>query len=188
MIEGINILSGTYVLNWTGTATATVNGSAVVKGGTVALTGGANCTVRFSNGTFSLPQLEPGGLPTVFEGRSHGLELALCQRYGEAGVWTCSGFTHFFNGDTRASFTSFAATKRIVPTVALSTTSISIFALGANGSAVNVSGSVAAIEANTNGFSMSSMGNFANLSTAVGGGDYTWGLRNQQTFFASAEL
>lgn len=81
VIEGINILSGTYALSWTGTATATVNGSAVAKGGTVTLTGGANCTVQFRSGTFALPQLEPGTTATPFESRSCGLELALCQRY-----------------------------------------------------------------------------------------------------------
>jgi hypothetical protein len=81
VIEGINILSGTYTLNWTGTATATVDGSSVSKGGNVTLTGGTNCTVRFSNGTFSLAQLEPGSVATPFEHRSYGDELAKCQRY-----------------------------------------------------------------------------------------------------------
>jgi hypothetical protein len=81
VIEGLNILSGTYVLNWTGTATATVDGVSVAKGGTVTLTGGTNCTVRFSGGTLSLPQLEPGTVATPFERRSYGQELSLCQRY-----------------------------------------------------------------------------------------------------------
>ena len=81
VIEGLNILSGTYVLNWTGTATATVDGASVVKGGTVTLTGGTNATVRFIGGTFSLAQLEPGTVATPFERRSYGQELALCERY-----------------------------------------------------------------------------------------------------------
>ena len=81
VIEGLNILTGTYALNWTGTATATVAGNAVVKGGTVTLTGGTNTTIRFSGGTFSLPQLEPGTVATPFERRPRGVELALCQRY-----------------------------------------------------------------------------------------------------------
>jgi hypothetical protein len=81
VIEGINILSGTYTLNWTGTATATVDGNAVSKGGNVTLTGGTNCTVRFSSGTFSLAQLESGSVATPFERRSFEQEFGLCRRY-----------------------------------------------------------------------------------------------------------
>lgn len=80
VIESTNIDSGTYVLTWTGTATATVNGTSVTNGGTIALTGGATATVKFSSGTFSLPQLELA-VATPFERRPYGLELALCQRY-----------------------------------------------------------------------------------------------------------
>jgi hypothetical protein len=83
VIEGINIFSGTHTLNWTGTATATVNGSAVAKGGNVTLTGGTDATVRFINGTFSLAQLEPGTVATPFERRARGIERVLCQRYYE---------------------------------------------------------------------------------------------------------
>jgi hypothetical protein len=81
VVEGLSIFSGTYTLNWTGTATATVGGSAVAKGGNVTLTGGTNATVRFSSGTFSQVQLEPGPVATPFERRPIGTELALCQRY-----------------------------------------------------------------------------------------------------------
>ncbi len=96
VIEGVSILSGTYTLNWTGTATATVNGTGVAKGGNVTLTGGSNCTVRFSSGTFSLPQLEVGTVATLFERRLIGTELALCQRYFQtfgSGVTSAAGTT-----------------------------------------------------------------------------------------------
>jgi hypothetical protein len=81
VIEGSGLVSGTYTLNWTGTAAATVAGVAVTKGSQVTLTGGVNTAVRFSGGTFSLPQLERGSAATQFELRSEGDELAACQRY-----------------------------------------------------------------------------------------------------------
>ena len=81
VIEGINLITGTYTLSWTGTATATVAGNAVANGGNVSITGGTNTTLRFSSGTVSLVQFEPGTVATPFERRSYGQELALCQRY-----------------------------------------------------------------------------------------------------------
>ena len=86
VIEGINLVSGTYVLDWTGTATATVGGVAVAKRGTVSVTGGNNLTIRFSGGTVSQPQFELGTVPTAFEDRPQGLERLLCQRYFETGL------------------------------------------------------------------------------------------------------
>jgi len=81
VIEGSSLITGTYALSWAGTAAATVAGVAVTKGGSVTLTGGVDTTVRFSGGTFSLPQLEPGANATQFERRSCAAELAMCQRY-----------------------------------------------------------------------------------------------------------
>jgi hypothetical protein len=81
VIEGSNLDTGTHVLSWTGAATATVGGSAVANGGTVSVTGGVNLTVRFSGGTFTHPQFEPGSVATPFERRPFGTELQLCQRY-----------------------------------------------------------------------------------------------------------
>jgi hypothetical protein len=84
VIEGSNLVTGNYVLSWTGTATATVGGVALAKGGVVGIVGGTDTTIRFSGGTVSQPQFELG-TATPFEDRPLGLELALCQRYFERG-------------------------------------------------------------------------------------------------------
>jgi hypothetical protein len=81
VIEDKNISGGTYVLNWEGTATATVGGNAVAKGGTFTLTANTNATLRMINGTFKNVQIEQGSVATPFERRPYGTELALCQRY-----------------------------------------------------------------------------------------------------------
>ena len=120
VVEGLSILSGTYTLNWIGTATATVDGVSVVKGGNVTwLSGGTNATVRFISGTFSLVQLEPGTVATPFERRSYGQELSLCQRYYE------SAFANELYNNTGATATlgigtQFKVSKRIAPTMTVS--------------------------------------------------------------------
>jgi hypothetical protein len=114
VVEDLNVESGTYVLSWTGTATATVNGTARAKGETFSLTGGSNVTVRFSSGTFSLPQLEKGTSATPFEYRPFGSELALCQRYYETtypsgrapGSIYNSGFPQDYDGIFNMRFSS----------------------------------------------------------------------------------
>jgi hypothetical protein len=83
VIESLNIEGGTFVLNWIGTATATVNGTAVAKGGTFTLPANTNATVRFSSGTLAEPQLEAGTATTPFERRPYGTELVLCHRYAQ---------------------------------------------------------------------------------------------------------
>jgi hypothetical protein len=81
VVEGNNIEGGTYTLSWAGTATATVNGTAVANGATIALTAATNATVRFTGGTVSKAQLELGTVATPFDMRLYPVELALCQRY-----------------------------------------------------------------------------------------------------------
>lgn len=81
VIEGVNIGGGTYVLNWTGTATATVNGTARAKGEGFTLPAGTNATVQLAGGTASLVQLEPGTMPTPFEHLPLTTVEGLCRRY-----------------------------------------------------------------------------------------------------------
>jgi hypothetical protein len=81
VVEGASIDAGIYTLSWVGTASATVNGNAVANGGQATLSGGANATIRMTDGTWSRLQLEPGRVATSFERRPAGVELALCQRY-----------------------------------------------------------------------------------------------------------
>lgn len=116
VIEGIWIEGGTYTLSWTGTATATVNGSAVANGGRVTLPAGVNATVRFSGGTVSKPQLELGSYATRFELRPLSLELMLCQRYYEVGFikhWTHAPSSSIALGQR----VHFSVPKRVTPTM-----------------------------------------------------------------------
>jgi hypothetical protein len=118
VIEGASIIGGTYTLSWVGTATATVNGSAVPNGGNVTLAGNSNATVRLSGGTFSLVQLEPGTAATPFERRPAALERALCERYYEIGsyrslyYWTSAWIS------AKYEYVSFRTEKRTLPVIA----------------------------------------------------------------------
>lgn len=145
VIEGLNILSGTYVLNWTGTATATVDGTSVAKGSTVTLTGGTNATVRFIGGTFSLPQLEPGTVATPFEQRSYAQELALCQRYYLSA--TTSATLNVSGSTANVSYVgNFPVTMRANPTiggVVASFTTTNNFTAFANTAGLSWAGNVA---------------------------------------------
>ena len=104
VIEGLNIEGGTYTINWFGTAACTVAGVARAKGEVFTLTAATDATVRFTGGTFTDVQLEPGSIPTAFERAFHGDELARCERYFRLspslqgamnvanGVFTAAGF------------------------------------------------------------------------------------------------
>jgi hypothetical protein len=163
VVEGASILSGTYTLNWTGTATATVDGTAVAKGGNVTLTGGTNATVRFSSGTFSLVQLEPGPVATPFEQRPIGTELALCQRYFASSSAYGWGYITS-SGNHRVASAYLPVQMRGVPNIIFTS---------ATGS--NVSGQTAEI------IGVNNFGVFTSVGSA---GGYTWA----GTFTASAEL
>jgi hypothetical protein len=81
VIELSNIEGGTYIINWTGTATCTVDGTSRVKGETFTKGANTQCTVRMIGGTFTDVQVELGTTATPFERLPFGDELARCQRY-----------------------------------------------------------------------------------------------------------
>jgi hypothetical protein len=163
VVEGLSIVSGTYTLNWTGTATATVGGSAVAKGGNVTLTGGTDATVKFSSGTFTQVQLELGSVATPFEQRPIGTELALCQRYFHTGSFY--GWTYTTGASNqRVASVYFPSQMRANPSVAF---------LSASGT--NATGQTA--EAIT-------PKNFGIFTGALGAGN----VNLEGTYSASAEL
>lgn len=121
VIEGLNIEGGTYTINWTGTAACTVAGVARAKGAVFTLTAATDTTVRFTGGTFTDVQLEPGSIPTAFERAYHSDELARCQRYYETVIASCFHIA----GGAGVNGTSpiyFAVTKRITPVFTFSAT------------------------------------------------------------------
>ena len=147
VIEGVNLGTGTYTLSWTGTATATVGGTSVANGTTVSVTGGVDLTVRFIGGTFSLAQFEPGTRSTIFERRSTGQEMALCQRYYETSGGTGGTALLYARPDSVnicADAVGYAVEKRATPTVTLTDSNVTSY-LGINltrGLGVQFSGNV----------------------------------------------
>lgn len=133
VIEGASIAGGTYCINWTGTATCTVNGTARAKGATFTLTANTNATLRFSGGTVGEVQVEPGTVVTAFEARPVGLERMLCKRYFEAGEFQISGYSSFGTSATLG----FSVEKRAIPTIVIS--AINYNGLGATGAAISSS-------------------------------------------------
>lgn len=82
VIAGENIYSAsdTYAINWSGSATCTINGTPVLKGDTVVVADGSDVTVRFTSGTFTDVQFESDTV-TPYERVPFNEELARCQRY-----------------------------------------------------------------------------------------------------------
>ena len=115
VIEGAFVQTGTYVINWEGNATCTVNGTARTKGSSFSITGGANIAVKFSGGTVANVQFESGSVATPFEQRPFGLELVLCQRYYEVTQVNAAGYG--VAGMSWRTSVPFKVMKRVEPTI-----------------------------------------------------------------------
>ncbi len=113
LIDASSIVGGTYAVDWDGTATCTVNGQAVTKGGTVTLAANAQATVRFSGGTVTRARIEPGRtLP--WEPRPRWLEQLICMTYYEQPTTVA----RIYAGASGAKVTvRYRVPKRVTPTV-----------------------------------------------------------------------
>lgn len=102
VVENVNVIGGSYILSWTGNATARIGLNSATPSGNFAvspilITGqaaGTTTSVEFTGanavggsslatntGTLLTPQYELGAIATPFDWRQYGTELALCQRY-----------------------------------------------------------------------------------------------------------
>lgn len=80
-----SVSAGVHSLSWTGSATATVNGSAITSSGqTAVLAAGSNPVIRFSGGFVEDVSFVLGAVAIPFEARLPGEELLLCKRYFES--------------------------------------------------------------------------------------------------------
>ena len=148
VIEGANIAGGTYVINWTGTATCTVGGVSRAKGDTFTLTANTNVTVRFTGGTYTDVQIELGTVATTFERVNIGDEIRFAQRYYETGSMLVQSPAV---GVVSNSIT-FASQKRATPTMG-STTSNALNISSFNAAVITPSGfSIGATAIAVNGY------------------------------------
>lgn len=108
VVDGADIISGTYTLSWSGTATATVAGVAVANGGQVTLTAGTNVTINFLNGTLQYPKLEAGSVKTTWNDLPVADTMRLCQRYFVRFTTSTAAGTALCKGVVAAGLTSAA--------------------------------------------------------------------------------
>lgn len=91
-IEKADIVPGTHILSWIGTATGEVfeggvskgvgtGGAGEIKSITVNLGGGGDVSVKFSNGSFTLPKFERSRIRTDFVYEDINTVFSKCQRY-----------------------------------------------------------------------------------------------------------
>lgn len=115
IVDAADLVAGqTYCINWVGTAPCTINGVAKNKGDTYVHSSG-NVTISWGVGTLQNPQFEPGNVPTPFEVRSAGIEMALCKYRYEVSEVVAGGYQGV-GGVNFAGLFPYSQ-KRAVPTV-----------------------------------------------------------------------
>lgn len=123
-IEDYNVVGGSYVLSWTGTAQARAGVNTLTPSGSYAAsplsiagqTAGTAMSVEFNNGTLGTVKLESGTKATPFFMRSLGEELAICQRY--YAIYTDIVAADYEAGGSPMMNTfSYNTTMRVAPTI-----------------------------------------------------------------------
>jgi hypothetical protein len=152
VVEDKNVVGGSYVLSWTGTALARAGVNSATPAGTFVVspllitgqTAGTTMSVEFNAGTLNTAQLELGSVATPFERRPIGLELALCQRYFERR----SGDYVLKSGYFESNTIGFLVSKRATPTMVSIFQNFIVFGGGLSTT------SNFGLNANTNGFNI----------------------------------
>jgi hypothetical protein len=130
-IEDANVVGGSYVLSWTGTAQARAGVNTLTPSGTYAAsplliagqTAGTVMSVEFNTGTLGTVKLELGSLATPFIMRPYDQELLTCQRYYYAVTYSAPAMwaavlQALSTTTASGSLLDFPVTMRIAPTAA----------------------------------------------------------------------
>ena len=152
VIEDKNVIGGTYTLSWTGTAQARFGIDSATPSGAYAAspitittqTAGTVMSVEFNEGTLGNVVLNSGDVALPFMPKSFEEELRACQRYYE--LFGCGITGAFLSTAIVALGGSYQVSKRIVPTISLTTTSPIISESGTadrTGSGSAISGTIA---------------------------------------------
>lgn len=107
VVEGNNLRTGTYILEWSGTAQGKIGaGSFSATGVTGSVTGGSNLNIEFNTGTLTSVRLTPGSTSQAYIDFGDQQELFRCQRYCFRFSLVSSNSTVFLSEAVFASTTS----------------------------------------------------------------------------------
>lgn len=110
--------------------TLTLGASDATFGLAIQVYDSANSTVASKIFALSELQLEIGSVPTAFEQRPFGLELALCQRYYEIGAASQIWCGYVVSASVYYVSTRYSTAKRVAPTLTYSDVANSSFPAG----------------------------------------------------------